>query len=374
MSFPWRQVSEENQSSSPKVRVCLVGPSLDILGGQAVQAQRLLTALSSSDRLTVDFLPVNPRLPGLLASLQRIKYVRTIVTSIAYLGSLVRHARRNDVLHAFSASYWSYLLAPFPALAIGRLFGCHTVLNYRSGEAEDHLANWRTAVPTMERFADRIVVPSGYLVEVFGRFGLRARAIANFVDLERLPYRRRETLTPRFLSNRNLEPLYNVGCTIRAFGRIQARVPDAALTIAGDGSQRAELESLVATLGLRHVRFVGRVRPEDMGALYDTHDVYLNSPNIDNMPGSIIEAFACGLPVVSTDAGGIPFVVDNGVNGTLVKSGDSEAMADAVLRLLEAPAIADGMAVRARRECESRYVWHAVRRQWESLYLELVSG
>lgn len=366
-------MSEEGQSNSPKVRVCLVGPSLDILGGQAVQAQRLLTALSSSDRLEVGFLPVNPRLPGPLGSLQRIKYVRTIVTSIAYLGSLVRCARRNDVLHAFSASYWSYLLAPFPALVIGRLFGCRTVLNYRSGEAEDHLATWRlTAVPSMRRFADRIVVPSGYLVEVFGRFGLKAQSIANFVDLERLPYRRRATLTPRFFSNRNLEPLYNVGCTVRAFAKIQAQVPEAALTIAGDGSQRAELESLVATLGLRHVRFVGRVRPEDMGALYDTHDVYLNSPNIDNMPGSIVEAFACGLPVVSTDAGGIPFVVDNGVNGTLVKSGDSEAMADAVLRLLETPAIADKMALRARQDCESRYVWQAVRRDWESLYLGLV--
>lgn len=366
-------MSEENQSSSPKIRVCLVGPSLDILGGQAVQAQRLLTALASSDRLVVDFLPVNPRLPGPLALLQRIKYVRTIVTSIAYLGGLVRCARKNDVLHAFSASYWSYLLAPLPALAVARFFGCRAVLNYHSGEAEDHLAHWRTAVPTMKRLADRIVVPSGYLVEVFGRFGLHSRAIANFVDLDRLPYRRRAALTSRFLSNRNLEPLYNVACTIRAFAKVQERVPEAILTIAGDGSQRAELESLVETLKLRNVNFVGRVNPENIGVLYDTHDIYLNSPNIDNMPLSIVEAFACGLPVVSTDAGGIPFVVENGVNGTLVKSGDADAMADAVLRLLGAPAIADEMAMRARQECETRYVWRAVRRDWESLYLELAA-
>lgn len=357
------------------MRVCLVGPSLEILGGQAVQAKRLLTALESSGQLSVSFLAVNPRLPSVLGSLQRIKYVRTVVTSMAYLGSLVRCARRNDVVHAFSASYWSYLLAPLPALIVGKLFGCRTVLNYHSGEAEDHLGRWkRTGVPTMKRFAHRIVVPSGYLVDVFSRFGLHASAIANFVDLGRLPYRRRTTLSPRLLSNRNLEPLYNVACIIHAFVRVQAEIPEAALTIAGDGSQRAELESLVETLGLRNVVFAGRVLPEDMGALYDAHDVYVNSPNIDNMPLSIIEAFACGLPVVSTDAGGIPYIVQHGVNGTLVGCGDSAAMGQGVLRLLGEPGVADDMATRARTDCEARYVWHAVRKQWESLYLELMDA
>ena len=85
------------------VRVLIVAPSLDILGGQAIQADRLLKLFEQEPRLRVDFLPVNPRLPGWLRSLQQIKYVRTVVTSIAYAWSL-RRVRQYDVVHAFSAS------------------------------------------------------------------------------------------------------------------------------------------------------------------------------------------------------------------------------------------------------------------------------
>ncbi len=355
-----------------RVRVCLIGPSLDIVGGQAVQLQRLLAGLGESRHLEVSFLPVNPRLPGPLRVLQRVKYVRTLVTSIAYGASLIRAAQKNDVFHAFSASYWSYLLAPLPAMLVGRLWGRSTVLNYRSGEADDHLGTWkRSAVPTMRRFATRIVVPSGYLVHVFGSFGLRAEAIANFVPIETLPYRRRERLSPRFLSNRNLEPLYNVGCTIRAFALVQRRFPDASLVIAGDGQERVALEMLVNDLQLRNVNFLGRVSPEGMGTLYDDADIYLNSPNIDNMPGSIIEAFACGLPVVSSNAGGIPFVVTSGTNGILVERNDPDALAVAAMRLLDEPLLALALADAARSECEARYTWPNVRKAWESLYLSL---
>src|SRR5258708_36540640 len=93
------------------IRLVLVGPSMDILGGQAVQVQRLLRRLGELDGLVVEFLPVNPRLPGPLRLLQRVKYVRTVVTSVAYLMSLLWRLPRFDVLHAFSASSTSYLLA-----------------------------------------------------------------------------------------------------------------------------------------------------------------------------------------------------------------------------------------------------------------------
>src|SRR5690606_5418823 len=193
-------------SERSPIRVCIVAPSLDILGGQAVQAKRLLERLSAQPAVRVEFLPVNPRLPGPLRMLQRIKYVRTLVTETVYLATLLLRLPRIDVAHIFSASYFSFLLAPAPALLIARLFGKKTLLNYRSGEAEDHLSRWRrTALPVLRR-ADRIVVPSGYLVDVFARFGLEAEAIPNFVDFDLFRFRERDPLRPVFLANRNLEP------------------------------------------------------------------------------------------------------------------------------------------------------------------------
>lgn len=365
-------VTRRDSAPRPRtIRVCLVGPSLDILGGQAVQAARLLERLRTIPGLEVEFLPVNPRLPGPLRLLQRVKYLRTVATSAVYAWSLLRHVPRFDVVHAFSASYFSYLLAPLPAMAVARLYGKRTVLNYRSGEAEDHLARWRTAVPTIGRFADAVVVPSGYLVEVFGRFGLAARAVFNFVDLDAIPYRRRPAPRPAFLSNRNLEPLYNVGCTLRAFALVQRELPDASLLVVGDGVERPALERLAAELGLRNVEFAGRVPPARMGACYDACDVYLNSPNIDNMPGSIIEAYAAGLPVVTTDAGGIPYIVEHERTGLMVPRGDPGQLAAAALRVVREPGLAARLTDAARAECQERYVWPAVREDWVRVYAEL---
>ena len=354
------------------VRVLLVGPSLDILGGQSVQLQRLLSRFRSTKSIEPGFLAVNPRLPGPFGLLQRIKYVRTVVTSIAYVISLLRTVPRYDVVHAFSASYWSFVLAPLPAMLVGRLMRRRVVLNYRSGEARDHLSRWRVvALPAM-RLADAIVAPSGYLVDVFAEFGLEARSIVNFVDVDRITFRHRDVVAPTFLSNRNFQPLYNVSCTIRAFARIQEEVPGARLIVAGFGPQRESLAALVARLGIRNVEFRGKTPPEDMPGLYDEADIYLNSPNIDNMPNSVIEAFAAGLPVVTTNAGGIPYIVEHDRTGLLVDCDDDATLARQALRLLREPGLASRLSLTSRQECLTRYVWPAVEPEWDRLYRGLV--
>src|SRR5204862_2277503 len=115
--------------------------------------------------LEMSFVPHHPVLPGVLRYLQRVKYLRTIVTAIRYLASLARQLRHQDVVHIFSASYWSFILAPSPAVLIARAYGKRVILNYHSGEAMDHLTHWpRTTMPILRR-ADHIVVPSGYLVD-----------------------------------------------------------------------------------------------------------------------------------------------------------------------------------------------------------------
>lgn len=355
------------------VRVLLVGPSLAILGGQAIQAQRLRVLLETVPGVEVAFLPVNPLLPRPLRLLQRIRYVRTVVTTAAYLLSLIPAVWRVDVVHAFSAGYWSFLLAPTPALLVGRLFRRGVVLNYRTGEAEDHLRRHGWFATRLMRLADVIVVPSGFLVEVFRRHGLSATAIANVVDTGSIPHRARSAIAPRLLSNRNLEPHYNVACVLRAFARIQAAAPAATLTVAGHGSEADALRQLAAHLGLRHVTFAGAVAPEAMGQLYDAADIYLNAPDVDNMPTSVLEAFVAGLPVVTTSSGGIPWIVEQERNGLLVGPNDATAMADAALRLLADPALVARLTAAARADVESRYTWPAVEAQWLTLYRGLAT-
>lgn len=349
-----------------KLRVALVAPSLDILGGQAVQADRLLRAWQGDDEVDCRLVPVNPVPPGPLKYGRSIKYVRTVVTEATYLPSLVKHLWDVDVAHVFSASYTSFLLAPLPAMLTARALRCPVILNYRSGEAPDHLARSRIARVALAR-VDRNVVPSRFLVDVFGRFGIDATIIPNLVDLRRFRFRLRSPLQPRILSTRNLESLYNVACTMRAFRLVQDRYPHASLTLVGGGAEERALRALAGELALRNVTFVGRVKPADIAQYYASHDIYLQSPNIDNMPTSILEAYASGLPVVSTNAGGISAILTHGQHGLLAAVDDHRGLAAHVLALLQTPVLAERLSRAALATCDA-YTWTAIREQWLRVY------
>ena len=348
-----------------KLRVAIVAPSLRILGGQAVQAQRLLDAWSNDPEIDAWLVPVNPAPPA-VTPLLKIKYLRTVMTQLMYWPLLVRELRRADVVHVFSAAYSSFLLAPLPAILIARMLGRPVLLNYRSGEAPDHLKRSATARDAIAR-VDRSIVPSRFLVDVFASFGLDAAAIPNVVDLERFAFRARFPLKPRLLSTRNFESLYNVGCTLRAFKLIQKSWPNASLTLVGGGSCEPELRQLANALGLRNVEFAGRVAPDRIHEYYAAADIYVQTPNIDNIPTSVLEAYASGLPVVSTDAGGVPAILAHGRTGLLAPIDDHLAIAARILLLLEQPGVAREIADNAIEMCRS-FTWQHVREQWLTEY------
>jgi L-malate glycosyltransferase len=341
-----------------------------ILGGQAVQASRLLRAWRDDPDVLAWLVPVNPVPPGPFAALTGVKYVRTIVTQLCYWPLLLRELRKADIVHVFSASYSSFLLSPLPAVVVARLLGKPVVMNYRSGEAPDHLRRSAIARATLRR-VDRNAVPSRFLSDVFASFDIPSRVIPNIVDVERFRFRRRPSLRPRVLSTRNFETLYNLPCTLRAFRLLQDRYPDAELTLVGGGSQDAAVRALAADLGLRHVTFAGRVPPDDIWRYYAEADIYLQTPDIDNMPTSVLEAYASGCPVVSTEAGGVPAILTDGETGLMVACGDHHAAADAMIRLIEDEALARRIGDAAFAGC-ARYQWSSVRGEWLDLYRGLV--
>lgn len=346
-----------------------MAPSLGIVGGHSVQAALLLDHLRKDPDLEVRLQPIDVEFPGPLRWLKRVKYVRTVANEALYVARLLPAIRWADVVHVFAASYFSFLLAPTPALVMGRLLRKPVVLNYHSGEAEDHLARWRTAAPTL-RLASRVVVPSRYLVEVFRRAGIEASAIFNAIDLERFRFRDRDRFQPRFLVNRNFEAHYGVEDVLRAFAVIRQQLPEATLTVAGDGPLREQVHATARALRLNGVRFVGRVVPSSMPAIYDEHDVFLNASTIDNMPLSILEAYAAGLAVVTSDAGGVPWIAEDGATALVVPCRDPEALAKAAVHALANQPATKRM-VLAGREFVRAFTPERVVPEWASLYREL---
>jgi len=349
--------------------IAIIAPSLDALGGQSIQADNLATSLKS-EGYKIIFVPANPRLPVGLSWVKRIPYLRTLVNEFFYLLSL-RVLRIADVVHIFSASYWSFLLQPAPAIMVARLFKKRSVLNYHSGEADDHLQNWGSRVHPWLKKVDEIVVPSPYLQTVFEKYGYQSRVILNIVNTTNFQYRRRQPLQPKLFSNRNLESIYCVDNSLKAFALVKKTNRLASLTIVGTGSEEESLKAWVRESGLEGVEFVGKVSPEDMPAYFDASDIFLNSSVVDNQPVSILEAIAAGCPIVSTPTGDIPAMVDDGVSGCLVPHGDPEAMAGAIVRLLENDEKAAEMAMKAFGKLEN-YTWHIQRNKWNQLYRETV--
>jgi glycosyltransferase involved in cell wall biosynthesis len=353
-----------------RLHIAIVAPSMGIPGGQAVQAARLLRSWRDDADVHAWLVPINPLPPPLLRWMVRVKYLRTVVTQVLYWPLLFKELRKADVVHVFSASYVSFLLAPLPAVLMARLLGKPVVMNYRSGEAPDHLRRSAVARATLRR-VDRNAVPSRFLQDVFAGFGIQAEIIPNIVDVERFRFRRRERLRPRILSTRNFETLYNLPCTLRAFRLVQDRFPEAHLTLVGAGSQDEALRRLAAELRLNHVTFAGRVPPDDIWRRYADADLYLQTPDIDNMPASVLEAFASGCPVVATNAGGVPAILTDEVHGLLVPCGDHRAAAAAMIRLLEDAPLARRVADAALDTCAG-YQWSSVRAQWVALYRRMV--
>jgi L-malate glycosyltransferase len=353
-----------------RLNVAVVAPSMGILGGQAVQAARLVHAWANDPDVHAWLVPINPVPPGPLGRASRVKYLRTVATQLTYWPLLVRELRRADVVHVFSASYFSFLLAPLPAVLVARALGKPVLMNYRSGEAPDHLKRSAIARATL-RSVDANAVPSRFLHDVFAAHGITSEIIPNIVDLDRFTFRRRAPLAPRLVSTRNFEGLYNVACTLRAFRLVQDRHPEATLTLVGAGSQDAALRQLADDLQLRHVTFAGRVAPDDIWRYYAEADIYLQTPDIDNMPSSVLEAYASGCAVVATSAGGVPAICEDGCQGLLVPCNDHEAAARAVLRLLGDPDLATRLTGAARAGCEA-YRWEAVRARWVDLYRSLL--
>ncbi len=263
----------------------------------------------------------------------------------------------------------SFLWAEAAAKTL-KLRGRPFVLALRGGNLPDFARRHARRVRAVLESAAAVVAPSHYLQEAFlgvrGDLGL----LPNAVELELYPKAVRTAPAAKLMWLRSFHSMYNPEMAIRVLGLVRRSRPEAHLTMVGmdrgDGSRQA-CERLAEELGLREqVRFTGVVPKREVGRLLAEGDIFLNTTNVDNTPVSVIEAMACGLCVVSTNAGGVPYLVRNGEDGLLTDVKDVEAMAGQVLRLLEDGELSSRIS-RGAMEKASGFSWESVLPQWLGL-------
>lgn len=348
------------------MRVCLVGPLPPPPGGMANQTLQLFRLLSE-EGLKVNVVQTNAMFrPALVGRLRGLRAVYRLLPYVRRLWSAMRDAQ---VVHLMANSGWSWFWFAVPAALVARLRDVPLVINYRGGEAEPFLERSAWTVRPIVKRAAALAVPSRFLQGVFGRFGMAATIVPNIVDLTRFrPSPLRGGRSVHLLVTRNLEPLYDNATAIRALALVREQVPDARLTIAGEGPERKALEKLATELGVWDaVRFCGRVDHAEIPALYASADVCLNPSLADNMPNALLEALASGVPVVSTNVGGVPHLVEHERTALLVNAGDASAMADAVLRLVRDAPLTDRLRT-AGLDHVRRFDWSCVRPQLLGMY------
>lgn len=339
------------------LRVGLVGPLPPPAGGMANQTRQLSELLRGEGAL-VELVQTNaPYRPSWIAGL---KGVRALFRLLPYMARLWQVAGRSDIMHVMANSGWSWHLLAVPAIVAGRLRGVPVLINYRGGEAASFLQrSGRQVRFAMQRTAS-LVVPSGFLEKVFAEHGMAATVVPNIIDPGRFAPDPQGATDDHIVVTRNLEPIYGIDVAIRAFAKVRALRPSARLTVAGSGPQKAVLQALAVELGVGdQVHFTGRLDRDAVAALYRQARIALNPTHVDNMPNSVLEAMACAVPVVSTNVGGVPYIVRDGQTALLVPPNDPEGMAAALLRVLTDPVLHQRLAQAGAQEVQ-RYTWEKV--------------
>jgi glycosyltransferase involved in cell wall biosynthesis len=250
------------------------------------------------------------------------------------------------------------------------------LLVLRGGGLPEFAAHHPRRVRRLLAGADAVAAPSGFLLERLRPYRADLRLLANPLELTAYPFRVRERPAARLVWLRSFHSMYDPALAVQVLARLSRRFPHAELAMVGPDKGDGSLEATRRTareLGVaERVRFVGGVSKGEVPARLDSGDVFLNTTGVDNTPVSVLEAMACGLCVVSTDVGGIPYLLEDGRDALLVAPRDPDRMAAAVERVLVEPGLAGRLSRAARAKAE-RLDWSRIFPQWEDL-LRSIAG
>lgn len=287
--------------------------------------------------------------------------------------TLVRERKQIDIFIIDVYSGPSFVVEDI-ASRIGQRFQTPIVISLHGGGLPQFIIRfprWSTRVLSR---ADRLVAQSDYLLRAVESVGFGTRVIPNVINVAAYPHRVRTSVKPRLLWMRAFHQIYNPVMALRVLAKVRTELPEATLTMAGqDNGLQADMQALAAKLGIQgSVRFPGFLNMADKIREGQHADIFINTTRIDNSPVCVVEACAMGLPVVSTNVGGVPDLVTHEKTALLVPDDDVEAMARSVLRLVEDPALSSTLS-RNGRELASASAPENVCPKWEKLFSEVLA-
>jgi glycosyltransferase involved in cell wall biosynthesis len=244
------------------------------------------------------------------------------------------------------------------------------VLTLHGGNLPAFSRRWPSMVRALLQSAAAVTTPSGYLLKEMRAYRRDLYMIPNPLDLQSYPFRLRAQPQPRLVWLRAFHAIYDPQMAPQVVSILAPEFPDIQLVMVGpdkrDGSIQTVQQAIKALGATDQITIQGKVPKSEVPWCLNRGDIFLNTSTIDNLPVSVLEAMASGLCVVSTNVGGIPYLLKHEEDALLVHPNDAEAMAAAVRRILLEPGLASRLSQNARRKAE-QFDWSIILPQWEEL-------
>lgn len=212
------------------------------------------------------------------------------------------------------------------------------------------------------------VAPSDYLFKAFKDHDFNNLIlIPNTIQISNYNFQKRTEFKAKILWVRSLSHIYNPKMAIDVLSLLKVKFNEAELCMVGQEKdiKISELDAYANTLNLK-VQFTGKLTKPEWTKLSEGFDIFINTTHFDNTPVSLIEALALGLPVVSTNVGGIPYLIKNRETALLVDDADCQSMVDAITELIENPELAQKLSKNGR-ELVEQFDWQIVKNQWKEI-------
>ncbi len=251
----------------------------------------------------------------------------------------LNHAGKTDYVLIDTYSTYNFWYA-FVISQLCRLMRMKYIMKLHGGNLPARLINSRKLCQMMFCNSYKNVAPSGYLQQAFIGAGFgNTIFVPNAIELRNYKFVRRPSLKPNILWVRSFSPIYNPEMAVHVFTMIKEEYPDAKFCMVGpDGGNMNKIKTLAENLHV-DIEFTGRLSKHEWTALAADYDIFINTTHFDNTPVSLIEAMALGLPVVSTNVGGIPYLLEHKKTALLVNDDDAEAMVNNIKELLDDDAL-----------------------------------
>ncbi|MDD1777079.1 MAG: glycosyltransferase family 4 protein [Candidatus Helarchaeota archaeon] len=281
-----------------------------------------------------------------------------------------RRRREYEVAYVEVYSGKAFFWAQAVCLVL-RLAAKPYVLNLHGGALPSFARRWPGPVTRLLHSAVAVVTPSPYLFEKMKPYCQGLHIIPNGLSLQSYPPKIRVRPRPHLVWLRAFHTIYNPTLAPRVLSLLHKEFPDINLVMVGPDKEDGSLSQTRQTasdFGVANmVDFPGQVAKEEVPLWLQKGDIFLNTTDVDNTPVSVIEAMACGLCIVSTDVGGIPYLLQHEHDALLVPPDDPDAMARAVQRIFAEPGLAEYLSRNARQKAE-HFDWSLILPKWEELF------